>query len=71
VPPTVALSLNGLRRRIKIALLPDDVNVRLILDRTAEGERNRRRAAPPTGAGPSSWPVKCGPPAFHLLQFRL
>jgi hypothetical protein len=39
----VALSLGGLRRRIEIALLPDDVDVQLILDRTAERERNRRR----------------------------
>jgi hypothetical protein len=67
--PVVALSLSGLRRRIETALLPDDVNLRLILDRTAERERNRRRPAPPTGAGPSSWPVKCGPRRFTYCNF--
>jgi hypothetical protein len=40
----VAVSLGGLRRRIEALLLPDNVNVQLILDRTAERERNRRRA---------------------------
>ena len=39
--PIVALSLGGLRRRIEIALLPDDVRVVLQL---AERERHRRRA---------------------------
>jgi hypothetical protein len=39
-----ALSLGGLRRRIEAALLPDNVSVRLMLDRSAERERNRRRA---------------------------
>jgi hypothetical protein len=38
-----ALSLGGLRRRIEALLLPDNVNVQLILARTAERERNRRR----------------------------
>jgi hypothetical protein len=38
-----ALSLGGLRRRIEALMLPDNVNVQLILDRTAERERNRRR----------------------------
>jgi hypothetical protein len=42
--PIVALSLGGLRRRIEIALLPDDVRVVLQLDGLAERERNRRRA---------------------------
>src|SRR5262245_16536139 len=41
--PVVAVSLGGLRRRIEALMLPDNVNVRLILDRTAERERNRRR----------------------------
>jgi hypothetical protein len=35
--------LGGLRRRIEALMLPDNVNVQLILDRTAERERNRRR----------------------------
>ena len=42
--PMVALSLAGLRRRIEIALLPDDVRVVLQLDGLAERERHRRRA---------------------------
>jgi hypothetical protein len=41
--PVMALSLGGLRRRIEIALLPDDVDVRLIPDRAARQERDRRR----------------------------
>ena len=41
----VALSLGGLRRRkIEIAMLPDDVRVVLQLDGLAERERHRRRA---------------------------
>jgi hypothetical protein len=40
--PIVALSLGGLRRRIEIALLPDDVDVQLLLDGHAERERRRR-----------------------------
>jgi hypothetical protein len=39
--PVLALSLGGLRRKIEIALLPDDVDVRLVLDRAA-----RRLIAP-------------------------
>ena len=42
--PIVALSLGGRRRRIEIALLPDDVRVVLRLDGLAERERHRRRA---------------------------
>ena len=42
--PIVALSLGGLRRRIEIAMLPDDVRVVLQLDGLAERERHRRRA---------------------------
>jgi hypothetical protein len=41
--PVTALSLGGLRRRIEIALLSDDVDVRLIFNRTVERERDRRR----------------------------
>ena len=40
----VALSLGGLRRKIEIAMLPDDVRVVLQLDGLAERERHRRRA---------------------------
>ena len=42
--PIVALSLGSLRKRIEIALLPDDVPVVLQLDGLAERERHRRRA---------------------------
>jgi hypothetical protein len=41
--PVTALSLGELRRRIEALMLPD-VDVRLMLDRSAERERNRRRA---------------------------
>ena len=37
-------SLGGLRRKIEIALLPDDVRVVLQLDGLAERERHRRQA---------------------------
>ncbi len=47
--PVVAPSLGGLRRRIEIALLPDDVDVRLILDRTAE------RASATAAASGRNW----------------
>jgi hypothetical protein len=38
-----ALSLGGLRRRIEVALLPDEPVVQLRLDRAARLERDRRR----------------------------
>ena len=41
----LALSLGGLRRKIEIAMLPDDVRVVLQLDGLAERERHRRQAA--------------------------
>jgi hypothetical protein len=40
----MALSLGGLRRKIEIAMLPDDVRVVLQLDGLAERERHRRQA---------------------------
>ena len=42
--PVMALSLGGLRRKIEIAMLPDDVRVVLHLDGLAERERHRRQA---------------------------
>ena len=39
----VALSLGGLRRRIEIAMLPDNVRIVLQLDGLTERERHRRR----------------------------
>jgi hypothetical protein len=35
--------MRGLRRRIEAALMPDSVDVRLVLDRAALRERDRRR----------------------------
>ena len=46
VPPTAALSLAGLRKQIEAALMPNTVDVRLVLDRVARLERDRRRALP-------------------------
>jgi hypothetical protein len=43
--PVMALSLGGLRRRIEALMLPDEVEVRLVLDVRARRERDRRRAA--------------------------
>ena len=40
----VALSLGGLRRRLEILMLPDNVRVVLQLEGRAERERHRRRA---------------------------
>jgi len=42
--PVTALSLGGLRRRIEGLMLPDEVEVRLMLDRAARRERDQRRA---------------------------
>ena len=41
--PVVALSLGGLRRKVEIAMLRDDVIVTLNFDRAARLERDRRR----------------------------
>jgi hypothetical protein len=38
-----ALSLAGLRRKVEALLLPDAVDLRLLLDAGAEQERERRR----------------------------
>ena len=38
------VALGGLRRKIEIAMLPDDVRVVLQLDGLVERERHRRRA---------------------------
>ena len=42
--PVVALSLGGLRRKVEILMLPDDVRIVLQLDGLAERERHRRQA---------------------------
>jgi hypothetical protein len=41
--PVTALSLGGLRRRIEALLLPDEVDVQLVLDRAARLEQDRLR----------------------------
>jgi len=41
--PVVALSLGGLRRKVEVLMLPEDVIVVLNLDRAARLERDRRR----------------------------
>jgi len=41
--PVIALSLGGLRRRIEVALLPDEAEVRLVFDVRARRERDERR----------------------------
>ena len=46
--PITALSLALLRRRIEERLLPDSIEVRLMLDRRARHERDQRRR----GGGP-------------------
>ena len=51
--PIVALSLSSLRRRIEATLMPDDVDVRLVLDRVARLERDRRRQQMSRVARPS------------------
>jgi hypothetical protein len=45
--PVAALSLGSLRRRIEAALLPDNVDVKLELDRAARIERDQRRSGGP------------------------
>ena len=49
--PVVALSLGGLRRKIEVLLLPDEVEIVLQLDGLAERERHRRRAKMGVAAG--------------------
>jgi len=41
--PVVALSLDGLRRKVEGLMSPDDVIVMLNLDKAARLERDRRR----------------------------
>jgi hypothetical protein len=53
--PVVALSLSGLRRRVEVAMLPDDVDVRLNLDRTARLERDQGRRGGASRAS-DAWP---------------
>jgi hypothetical protein len=43
LPTICALSLAGLRRRVEERLIAEDVDVRLVLDKAARLERDRRR----------------------------
>jgi hypothetical protein len=54
----VALSLGGLRRRIEALMVPDNVDVKLILDRSARRERDRTAAPRPRARAPR--PYACG-----------
>jgi hypothetical protein len=55
VPTVRALSLGGLRKRIASALMPDEADVKLELDRAARIERDRRRSGcDPTATRPGS-----------------
>jgi hypothetical protein len=45
-----ALSLGGLRRKVEALMLPDSVEVRLILDLRARHERDQRRRGGHGGA---------------------
>jgi hypothetical protein len=53
--PTVALSLVGLRRRIEALMVPDEVDVHLVLDRRARQERDARRRGGASRAS-DAWP---------------
>jgi hypothetical protein len=44
LPSFAALSLNGLRRKLEEALLPEQPVITLCLDRGAKRERDQRRA---------------------------
>ena len=46
LPPVVALSLDGIPRKIESMLQPDKAHVILQLDSSAELERDRRRSSP-------------------------
>jgi hypothetical protein len=52
--PVVALSLGGLRRKVEALMSPDDVMVRLVLDRGAWLERDQRRRG--GQFQPGAWP---------------
>src|SRR6266436_2206455 len=49
--PVTALSLGGLCRRIEALLMPDTVEVKLVLDRAARLERDQRRRGGASRAG--------------------
>jgi hypothetical protein len=53
--PVVALSLSGLHHKIEALLLPDTVEVKLVLDRAARLERDQRRRGGASRAS-DAWP---------------
>jgi hypothetical protein len=50
--PVLALSLGGVRRRVEERLIGEDLEIRLVLDRAARLERDRRRRGGATAASP-------------------
>jgi len=48
--PVVALSLAGLRRRLESLMVPDQPEIKMHLDRSAQAERDRRRFGGPGAA---------------------
>jgi hypothetical protein len=56
--PVVALSLSGLRRRIEALMVPDSVDVKLVLDVRARRERDRTAVPRPRARAPR--PYACG-----------
>jgi hypothetical protein len=53
--PFTALSLFGLRKKIEAALLPETVDIKLVLNRSARLERDRRRRSGEQGRD-RAWP---------------
>ena len=53
--PVRALSLGGLRRRIEALMVPETVEVKLVLDRAARLERDQRRRGGASRAS-DAWP---------------
>jgi hypothetical protein len=49
--PVTALSLGGLRRKVEALMVPDSVEVKLVLDRAARLERDQRRRGDESRAG--------------------
>jgi hypothetical protein len=53
--PFTALSLFGLRKKIEAAFLPETVDIKLVLNRSARLERDRRRRSGEQGRD-RAWP---------------
>jgi hypothetical protein len=68
--PVTALSLGGLRRRIEALLLPDEVDVQLVLDRAARLERETLAGMPSARVTPSTPTpsVRCIEPFVRVVE---